>query len=139
MADISVTATNVLQGVGATVVQGVAGAALTRGLVCYIDVTTGTWKKAGAASTAAVAGSGGLSICLEDVATGQSGLFQTGGSINPGGTVVVGGIYVVSATAGNIAQLLDAQTITGQFRTLVGVATTATNLVLMFYCGPANP
>lgn len=51
---------------------------------------------------------------------------MTAGTLTIGGTVVVGTVYVVSATAGGIAPSADLAT--GWYTTILGVATTAAKL-----------
>jgi hypothetical protein len=53
---------------------------------------------------------------------------QTAGNINLGATLTVGQIYVLSATAGGIAPVADLAT--GHYPSILGVATTASNLLM---------
>ena len=130
MADLSVTAASVLQASGAATTQGIAGATITQGQATYLDTTTNTWKLA-RANSATTAGSGTslIGISLVSCVSGQPIVVQTSGGINPGATVAIGTQYVLSAAvAGNIAPIADLTT--GNICTLLGIATTASNIAL---------
>jgi len=126
MADITVTAANVLKGSNAQTFEGVAGATITAGDVCYKD--TADSNKYKLAINSAEASSAGVAIALCGAATGQPVVLQRSGDINPGGTVVVAEVYCVSPVAGGIAP--DADVASGDFRTVLGVGITATNIAM---------
>lgn len=127
MSDLSITAANVAAGTAAVTVDGTAGATITAGQCVYLDSTTSTYKLCDADSaTAAVRAPAGVS--LNGASSGQPIKIQTGGNINPGATVVVGQIYVPSATAGGIAPVTDLTT--GWYTSILGVATTTSNIKL---------
>lgn len=129
MADISVTAANVLKGSNATTESGTAGATVTAGQSVYKDTgDSNKWKLADSDSTALTAGSGGLGIALHAAAANQPLLVQLTGDINMGATLAVGETYVVSNTAGGVAPIADMGT--GDYISILGVASTASNLVL---------
>lgn len=102
MADIVVTAANVLKGANAQTTSGTAGEAITAGELVYIDGTDSNKIKL-ADADASEAASTLVGIALHATASGQPILYATKGDVNPGGTVVVGEIYVASGTAGGIA------------------------------------
>ncbi len=128
MADISVTAANVLAGSTATTELVTAGDTLTAGMILYKDTADeNKYKKARANASGTAAGDG---IALHSAASGQPILVakpQRGGDINLGATLAVGTIYVVSAgAAGGIAPLTDLSS--GHYPVIIGVATTSSNL-----------
>jgi hypothetical protein len=125
MANLTVTAANVLRLDGATV-DGIAGAAITAGQVCYYDDTTQTYKLAGAAGTALIADARG--IALNNAGIGQPVRILNGGHINPGGTVAVGIIYCVSATLGAIAPSADLAS--GNYVTILGIGVGVASIAL---------
>lgn len=130
-ADISVTAASVVS-ISGTVETGTAGATITAGKVVYYDPTTYNWKLAQCDGTVTEAGQYGLAIALGGAGSGQPFLFQRNGVINPGGTAIVAGVYVVSATAGSIALTGDVTT-TGYYRSVLGVALSASQIALQPY------
>ena len=102
MADITVTAGSVLQSTGAVTGRGTAGATITAGQLLYLDTTDSNKAKLADAdasqATALIAG-----IALHGASSGQPIEYQTGGQINPGGTVVTGTRYFASGNAGGLA------------------------------------
>ena len=124
MADISVTGGSVI--IGETGVQdhGIAGASITRGQTLYKDSSDSDKLKAAITTTAATAACVG--IALNQASSGQPLAYCRAGAINPGGTVAVGTVYIVSLNAGGIAPITDV--LTGQFVTVIGVGT-ATNTI----------
>lgn len=125
MADLSVTAANVVAAAGATINRGPAGATITAGQQVYID-SSGNVQLA-KADTAAHAASAG--IALNGGAAGQPICYASGGNVNPGATVAVGTIYIASPNnAGGIAPIGDATT--GTYMTVLGIGTTTSNILL---------
>jgi hypothetical protein len=122
-ADISVTAANV-RNISAATRTVLAGATITAGQVVYLDSATGTWKLAQCDGTAEEAGASGIGVAMNGAASGQQFIVATEGVINPGGTAIVAGVYIVSATAGSLALNGDVTT-AGYYRTVLGVALTA--------------
>lgn len=116
MADMSQTATSVI-GYGDPK-QGKLGGTVAAGMPVR-QQTDGTWIAATNASSAG-ANVGGWAVT--GGAINQPFTYQIGGNINPGGTVVVGGIYVLSA-AGAIS--LDNDVVTGDWITVLGGGITA--------------
>lgn len=106
MADLTITAANVVKGQNASIDRTRnAGEALTAGQAVYIKSSDDKYWKAqadGTAEEATVAG-----VALHAAAANQPIAVQTGGEITIGATVVVGTIYVVSAAAGGIAPWAD--------------------------------
>lgn len=129
MADVSVTAAEVLPEVPGTILDNTRlfGATVTAGQAVYLDTTTNTWKLADANSSAATATVGG--IAMNGGAAGQVASIAVAGTLDPGFTVTVGAVYVASATAGGIAPVADLTT--GWRTTVLGVGITASQLKLI--------
>jgi hypothetical protein len=131
MADLAVTAANVVPASGYVPYDGIAGETITAGQVCYIDDTDSNKVKkadnnAALANAAVVRG-----IAVNGASAGQPVRLCMGGNINPGGVLTVGVIYVLSATPGGIAPAADLAS--GMRVSVLGVASTASNLVLNFF------
>lgn len=131
MADVSVVAAEVLADTGTEFKHGTLGATVTAGQAIYLDTSTSTWKLADAnasATTAAVEG-----IALNGGVSGQPVKVWTGGTADPGFTVGVGSVYVLSATAGGIAPVADLTT--GMYATALGIGITASQMKLLLPVG----
>lgn len=128
MADLTITAANVVKGNGAKILSGTYGATVTAGQAVYADpADNGRFKPADSDSaTAAVRTPVG--IALNSGSTGQPADIQTEGRISIGGTVVVGTIYVLSATAGGIAPAADL--VTGDYVSVLGIGVSASQIDL---------
>ena len=116
MADLSQTATSVV-GYGEQL-HGALGGTVTAGMPVRKQ-TDGTWI---ASTNATAAGSQVDGIALSGGASGQPFTYQKSGNVNLGATLLVGKIYVLSAS-GAISQVDDVAT--GDYVTVLGVATTA--------------
>jgi hypothetical protein len=123
MADLTITAANVVAQTGSSTQDGTAGASITAGQPVYFDATTSTIKLAVSSSAAAAATRG---IALHAAATGQPIKYLTAGPLTAGATLAVGKIYAVSGTAGGIQPQEDIGT--GEFVTILGIATSTTTL-----------
>lgn len=136
MTDISITATGVLPGDSAEVEHGYFGASVTAGQVVYKD-SDGTYKLADANSaTAAVREPYG--IALNGGASGQPAAIQKRGKITIGGTVVVGKVYVLSATPGGVAPIDDLTT--GHYTATLGIGISSTQIDMRIHAsGVAVP
>lgn len=125
MADISITATSVVKGASASVINGTAGASVTAGQAVYLDTSTSTYKLADADSgTAAARTCDG--IALNGAASGQPLQVLSGGPVTIGATLSVGVGYYLSKTAGGICPVADLTT--GAYPTFLGFATSASVL-----------
>lgn len=124
MADITVTAGNVVRVDGATI-DYLAGETITAGQTVYLS-TAGTVLKADNNDTAAKASV--LGIALNGGASGQPIRVQTGGTITIGATVAQGVIYCQSRTAGGICPSADL--LATDYVTVIGVATTTAAIKL---------
>ena len=129
MADLTITAANVVQTAG-DVSDGTAGGTITAGMPLYKDAADLGHLKAAADTSATV--SACVGIALHGASDGQPLKYARNGSINLGATLTVGMPYVVSA-AGLIAPIIDGAT--GDFITVLGIATTASNLSLQIHVG----
>ncbi|MDX0007827.1 hypothetical protein GOB40_13900 [Sinorhizobium meliloti] len=140
MADLVITAANVVAGAGAKTTSGTAGAAITAGQVVYLDsTTTGKWQLSDSdAATAAARGQGAnVGIALNGAANGQPLEVLTEGPITLGAVLTAGTAYYLSPTPGGIAPLADL--LTGDYVTLLGLATSTSVLNLdIQYSGVAT-
>jgi hypothetical protein len=128
MADLTVTAANVVKGARAKILSGTYGAAVTAGQTVYADpADSGRYKPADADSaTAAVRATAG--IALNSGSAGQPADIQEGGRITIGATVAVGTIYVQSDTPGGIMPAADLET--GDTVTVLGIGVSASQIDL---------
>jgi hypothetical protein len=125
MADITVTAANVVADAGASIRSGTAGAAITAGQAVYVH-TDGTIRlaRANAEATASLAG-----VALNDAAVGQPVSYIMRGTYTAGATVAAGTVYVLSAAAaGGIAP--EADLVNPNRVSLLGVGISATKIMV---------
>jgi len=135
MADLTITAANVVKYDGARTTIGTAGETITAGQTLYRKAEDGKLYKADA-STAAKATCVG--IALNDAAANQPVVYLTAGGINPGATVVVGTIYGVTDTGGGIGPISEREA--GDYISILGVATTTSRInVVLSISGVAIP
>lgn len=128
MSALSITADNVAIVAGASITNGVLGAAATAGQTLYKH-SDGTWRLAQADGTALEADCKG--IALGAGAIGQTISIFTGGDIDLGATLAIGETYVLGATPGSIYPVGDL--VTDDYVHILGVATAADNLHSLFY------
>ncbi|HUU11868.1 MAG TPA: hypothetical protein VM431_15190 [Phycisphaerae bacterium] len=134
MADLSITAANVVAGTGADVEWGTAGEAITAGQSLYKKADNKMWKADD--TSAAEAAVEGVALC--DAGTDQPVCYITGGPLNPGAIVAVGTTYGVTDTAGGIGPISDRAS--ADFVSIIGVATTTSNIqVAINQAGVAIP
>lgn len=125
MADLTITAANVLAGAGAAVSRSVAGATVTAGQAVYLDTADGKWKLAdNNSATAAVRAPGG--IALNGASNGQPLSVLTSGPITIGAALTAGVAYYLSDTPGGICPVADLGS--GEYPTVIGIATSTTVL-----------
>jgi len=127
MTDLSITAANVVQASDASTSFGTAGETITAGQVLYKDAADNNELKLADANGAAALRVP-VGIALNGAAAGQPVRYITSGGLNPGATVVVGKIYVLSATAGGIAPVEDLSS--GHYVSVLGIGTTTSNIQL---------
>lgn len=119
MADLTITAQNLVAGIGASISTGTAGEAIAAGDAVYIDVTdNNNLKKCKHAGTAAEADAVGIALAAADDTATVSYIKE--GDLCFGTLLVVGTVYVVSATYGLIAVAADAGS--ADYLTILGVA-----------------
>lgn len=107
MADISITAANVVKGSNAVVEAGTAGATITAGQVVYKDAADGKYKLADADSATAAA-KAPRGIALNGASNNQPLSILRSGDITIGATLTAGTAYYLSpTTAGGICPLAD--------------------------------
>jgi hypothetical protein len=127
MADLTITAANVLSGSGAKIRTGKAGATITAGQAVYFDEADQRFKLAdcdnASATVRAAAG-----IALNGAASGQPLAVQNDGEIALGAVMTVGVTYYLSPTPGGIAPIGDLSS--GDFPTVLGIAQTTSILAL---------
>lgn len=127
MADLAITAANVVAGADATIETGYAGAAVTAGQTVYRDAATKRYLLADSNSVTVLARSP-RGVALNGAAVGQPLSVATGGTVVIGATLVAGTAYYMSDTPGGICPVADIGT--GELVTLVGMATSTTVLQL---------
>ena len=131
MADVSITAANVVPGPNAVYRDGIAGATITAGQVCYVDASDGRVKLADANASATTSIPAGIAV--NGAASGQPvRLVVEDDDFTVGGTVAKG-VYVLSANPGGIAPVSDITT--GWFPVVVGVAISTSKMVVKFVRG----
>lgn len=127
MADLSITAANVVKGTGAVLdASKVAGETITAGQTVYLKASDNRWWKSQADATSTEAAASG--VALNGASAGQPLVVQTAGEITIGATVAVGGVYVVSATAGGIAPVADLAST--NYLTVIGYGKTTAIIVM---------
>lgn len=124
MADIVITAANVVPGSNATVEHGTFGATITQGIVAYRDAADGKYKIADKNSATAAA-KVARGIALNAGSDGQPGAIIRSGDVTIGATLVAGTTYVLSDDGG-ISPQADATT--GDTVVVIGVATSTSVL-----------
>jgi hypothetical protein len=127
MADVSITAANVVKSTTSSTDRGTAGATITAGQPLYKDANNAYVLKPAIGTSQAAAACVGVS--LHGASTGQPVEYTTDGPYTAGGTLTVGQVYAVSAgAAGGIAPYSDLAST--NYVTILGVATTAALLKL---------
>jgi hypothetical protein len=128
MADLTITASQVLPDTTGDIFRGTSGATVTAGQTVYLDTSTNLIKLADANASALTAVT--MGIALHAALTGQPLAVQRRGTptLGAGAAPAVGTIYIQSATAGGIAPAADLAT--GYYATIVGVGTTGNKLTM---------
>jgi hypothetical protein len=118
MADISITAANVVAGSDAVREAGTAGATVTAGQLVYLDPSDMKYKLADSNGAAALRVPSG--IALNGAANNQPLVIQKGGDITIGGTMTAGVAYYLSDAPGGICPVADLGS--GEYPCIVGIA-----------------
>jgi len=126
MADISITAANVVAGSNATKESGTAGETITAGQMVYKD-STGKYMKADNDSATAEARQA-RGVALHGASNNQPLTIQKAGDVTIGGTLTAGTAYYLSDTAGGICPLADVGS--GEYVCLLGLAKSTSVLAL---------
>jgi len=125
MADLSITAADVVADSEATLGSGTSGATITAGQAIYEDSSDSYKLKLAdcdnTSTTATVKG-----IALNGASSGQPVDYITQGDLDLGATLTVGEIYVLSGTAGGICP--EADLATDDYVSIIGIATAADNI-----------
>lgn len=126
MADITITAANVQQSASAEKRTAVSAVAITAGQTVYKNAA-GLIALADANDTALIAAAVGVAI--NSCGAGQPVSYAVkDADFTPGGTVIAGDLYVVSATAGGIASSIDLAA--SDYITQIGVGISASKIWL---------
>lgn len=127
MADLTITASDVVVSTNAVVEYGTAGATVTAGQVVYKNTTTGKYELSdNNSATAAVRQPRG--VALNGAANGQPLAIQKSGDITIGATLVAGAEYLLSDTPGGICPRADL--LTGEYVAVIGLAKSTTVLAI---------
>lgn len=139
MADLAITAANVLQGSSPQVESGYAGETILAGKSVY-KAANGLFMLAQSDGTPIQAGLGvRFGVAQGDSRNGQPIFVQYGGQLGIGGTVVVGTVYCISDTFGGICTL--AAVPSGNLITILGFGISATTIDMNYakYTGITQP
>lgn len=128
MANLSITAANVVPDEGFVFVDGISGQTLTAGMVVYLKASDGKFWEANCETSLATAAAVG--IVLNGASAGQYVRVMTAGTVTIGATVAVGTLYILSVT-GLICPYTDLAT--ADWVTSLGIATTAAKLALRIH------
>jgi len=135
MADLTITAANVVKYDGARTTIGTAGETITAGQTLYRKAEDGKLYKADDSSATKAACVG---VALNGAAANQPVVYATAGGLNPGAAVAIGTIYGVTDTAGGIGPISERTS--GDYITTIGVATTTSRInVVLSISGVAIP
>jgi len=122
MADLIITAGNVLIYDGAEIGHGRAGEAVTAGEAVYQHTDGKLWL----ADCATAAKANAKGVALNDAATNQPVAYIKKGGLNPGAAVTVGAVYGVTDTGGGIG--LISERAAEDYMTILGVASTTSRI-----------
>lgn len=132
MSDFSVTATSVVPTTSTGFGEGTAGASVTAGMPIYLDTSDNTLKPCDAdASASSVA----VGVALHSASAGQPLKYAKSGNVTFNAAFTAGAIVCVSTTAGGLAPYADLGS--GDFVTIIGVATSTTNLFIKIVASQA--
>lgn len=122
MADISITAANVVADSTASRVTGTAGETIAAGKAVYKSSTTNKWMLADSNSaTVEARRATGIALCGSSL--NQPVTVLTGGLVTIGATLTAGLAYYLSDTPGGICPVADIGS--GEYVCLIGISTTA--------------
>lgn len=130
MADITIQPTAIIATSNVQSIEGTAGETITAGKPCYRDSSDKTIKLTDSNHTSMTALVG---VALHGASASQPVKVATSGDMTyTGSSLVAGKIYVCSTNAGAICPVddLPAPTSSGAYVSIVGVASSTTNLKL---------
>lgn len=125
MTDITVVAANVKPAASTITKKGIAGEAITAGDSVFVAADGGIELCENDQTVIEAACRG---VALNDAAVDQPIEYAISGDVNMGAIMTIGSVLIVGAAAGGIAPEVDA--VSGEFVTVIGVATTTSNLKL---------
>ncbi len=135
MADLSITAANVIASPSATRVNGTAGETITQGKLVYLSSSTKKWMLADS-NSATVEARAGTHVALNAASLNQP-ITVGKGKITIGATLTPGLAYYGSDTPGGICVIGDVGS--GEYVNLVGMADDAAVLdVIPHYTAVSN-
>jgi hypothetical protein len=135
MSDITITPANVKKTALTITEEGVAGETITAGQPVYRDATDGKLRLADANLVLAAAEAVGIAV--HGASLDHPLEYAVAGTLNYGGGLTAGVVYVVSATAGAVAPTADLDTNTTWYATILGVANSTSILNLSIKAGRA--
>ena len=118
MADLTITAANVVASANAVRESGTAGATITAGQLVYLDTTDMRYKLADNNGAAALRVPNG--VALNGAANNQPLVIQKAGDITIGATMTAGVAYYLSDTPGGICPVADLAS--GEYPCIIGIA-----------------
>jgi hypothetical protein len=124
MSDVTVTSSTVVAGDDAVKESGTSGDTITAGDAVYKN-SSNLWVRADADGEASAAAEG---IAITTSSSGQPVTVVTAGTVEFGSGLTAGAVYGVSTNVGTIAPVADATT--GDYRTVLGAASTTSKLHL---------
>lgn len=127
MADLSITAANVVAGTNASRDRGTAGETIAAGKAVYKSSTANKWMLADSNSVTAEARHA-IGIALNGASLNQPVDVQKGGDITIGATLTAGMALYLSDTPGGICPLADVGS--GEYVCLLGLASSTTVLAI---------
>lgn len=119
MADLTITANNVVAGSSGARLDGRAGETIAAGKAVYLNTTTGLWMLADSNSATAEARKA-IGIAMNGAALNQPLAIHKSGDITIGATLTAGLAYYLSDTPGGICPVADIGA--GEFVCLIGFA-----------------
>ena len=129
MADLAITAANVVPSASAVVREGTADDTIAAGDLVYKDASDNNYIKLADADVEATSQVVGLAVTSSSA--GQPVKYVESGDVVIGSGFTEGVLYVLSATGGGICPLGDLTT--GQYVTYIGMTTSATTLSIKLH------
>lgn len=129
MADLTITAANVISGNGADIAHGTAGASITAGQTVYRDPTTKKYLLADS-NSGTVAARSPTAFALHAASDGQPLAVHREGPLSFGAILTPGVAYYQSDTPGGICPVADVGS--GEYSTILGIATSSSVLDVDF-------